>query len=312
MAKKKPYRFFLYLFARGAAAIVSLLPRKFLLGFARWVGWLAYAIVTRQREKVLRHLGIAYGAEKSTEEIHVLAARVMESAAVTAAEWLQLGKITSETIDQFVDFGETLNVLSALKSEGKGTIAVTGHLGNWELLAGALALKGFPMTVVARRIYYEPYNRWIEAIRSSVKVKVVYRDDSPRELLAALRRNEIIGLLPDQDVDSVPGIFVPFFGRPAYTPVAPVKIALKTGAPIIGGFLIRQPDDRYKLVLQDVIRPVVETTYDDAVRKYTELWMAGFEEAIRCWPEQWVWMHNRWKTQPGKTQEQKKVVSQNL
>jgi KDO2-lipid IV(A) lauroyltransferase len=157
-------------------------------------------------------------------------------------------------------------------------------------------MKGIPMTVVGRRIYYSPYNRWISDLRSSVRVKVLYQDANPRELLRCLKRNEVVGLLPDQDVDRFPGIYVDFFGRPAYTAVAPVKLALKTGAPILIGFLIRGPHNRYRLVLRGVLRPVIETTYEEAVEKYTIQWMNIFEGVIREYPEQWMWMHDRWKT----------------
>ena len=129
-------------------------------------------------------------------------------------------------------------------------------------------------------------------------MRTIYGEEAARELSRLLRKNEIVGILPDQDINSLKGVFVDFFGRPAYTPVAPVRLALSTGSPIVVNFLIRQPSGRYRLVLGEVIRPKIEATRDEAVRKYTEAWMKQFEEVIRRYPDQWAWMHNRWKTRP--------------
>ncbi|MFA6599711.1 MAG: lysophospholipid acyltransferase family protein [Candidatus Omnitrophota bacterium] len=298
MAKKKPYRFAVYLLARAAAAPVFWLPRRWALAFARLAGLAAYAFVWRQKRKVLAHLNLAYGASKSGAEIRAIGRQVFSHAAQTAVEILQFPKLDERKIDAFVDFASARSYLDAVLSEGKGVICLTAHLGNWELLAGALCTKGIPMTVVGRRIYYEPYQRWIVRIRESVKMRLVDRSEGAREILSCLKRGEVVGLLPDQDVDSLPGIWVDFFGRPAYTMTAPVKLSLKTGAPMVAGFLVREPGDRYRLVFSEAIRPVVETTFEEAVKKYTIRWMRDFEAVIRQYPGQWMWMHDRWKTRP--------------
>ena len=176
---------------------------------------------------------------------------------------------------------------------------MTAHLGNWELLPRMFGLEGFRGGVVGRRIYYEPYNRWIVGLRGSVGVQTIYQDEAVRQIHAHLKAGEIVGLLPDQDRDSVRGIFVDFFGRPAYTSVAPVKFAMASGAPILPAFMVRMPGNRYKLLLGNLIRPKIEEGDRTAsIRKYTEAWMKDFEEVIRRYPEQWGWMHDRWKTKP--------------
>lgn len=298
MAKKKPYRFVLYLFARGCARLFELLPRNAALYAAKFLGGAAFALVARQRDRALAHLRMAF-PDKPEDEIHRIAKEVFENMAMTSAELLQFGKLTPEKILEFVDTGDALKTYDRLLGEGKGLISMTAHLGNWELLAGIFGLKGYKGAVLARRIYYEPYNRWIVGLRAAVKVPTLYRDDSSREILKRLAAGEIVGLLPDQDIDSLKGIFVPFFGRPAYTPVAPVRIALSTGAPMLPNFLVREGVTRYKLVIGEVIRPE-SGDRDEAVRKMTENWMSQFEKVIRQYPEQWAWMHNRWKTTPKK------------
>lgn len=300
MAKRKFYRYPLYLLARTIGFLIWILPRPVMLWAAEKLGALAYHWVGRQREKALKHLRLAFGAEKTEPEIRRIAKAVFENLALTAGDILQFSKLDLEKLRRFVDCEEPLAVYRKLLEEGKGLISITAHLGNWELLAGSVFLNGLRGGVIARRIYYEPFNRWIVGLRLAVKVHTVYRDQSVREILKVLSRNGIAGILPDQDVDRVKGIFVPFFGRPAYTAVAPVKLALASGAPIVVSYLIRTSRERYRFMVQDVIRPKIETTREEAVRKYTALWTSRFEETIRQYPEQWAWMHDRWKTQPEK------------
>ncbi len=298
MAKKKPYRFVLYLVCRIGAGFVYLLPRLWALEFARRLGRLGFRAVIRQREKTLQNLEQAFGEEKSQAEKEALARKVFEHLAMTAAEVLQFPKLDRKKIEKIVEIGNAVEVYKSLLSEGKGLISVTAHIGNWELLAGTFFFKEFRGAVLGRRLYYEPYNRWLVGLRRSLNVRKNYRDQSSKDILKLLARNEIIGLLPDQDIESLKGIFVPFFGRPAYTPAAPVRLALASGAPIICNFLIRKPDGNYRIILGDIIRPVVKSTREEAIEEYTAQWMGNFEKVIRKYPEQWAWMHNRWKTQP--------------
>jgi KDO2-lipid IV(A) lauroyltransferase len=132
-----------------------------------------------------------------------------------------------------------------------------------------------------------------------VNVQTIYQDEAVRQVHKRLEAGEIVGLLPDQDRDSVRGIFVDFFGVPAYTSVAPVKFSMSSGAPILPAFMVRVSGDRYRLVLGNLIRPKIEQGDREAsIRKYTEAWMKDFETVIRQYPDQWGWMHDRWKTRP--------------
>lgn len=298
MAKKKPYRFVVYLLVRVLAGLLFLIPRSMILPLARVMGRAGFSLVGRQRRKTIEHLKMAYGSELPEPEIQRLGTKVFENLVMTSADWIQSAKWNPERIRRLVDTGSAFEKYRELLAEGRGLISLTAHIGNWELLAGIFGLSGFEGGVLGRRIYYEPYNRWIVARRQAMGVKTFYRDDPPRRLLEVLRRGEILGILADQDIDSLPGVFVPFYGMPAYTPTAPVKLAMASGAPILPNFLIREPGGRYRLFLSDPIRPVVETSREAAVKKYTAAWMAACESMIRRYPEQWVWMHDRWKTKP--------------
>ena len=108
----------------------------------------------------------------------------------------------------------------------------------------------------------------------------------------------MLGMLADQDIDSVEGIFVNFFGRPAYTPVGPVKISMASGAPIISCYMIRKKDGNYDFMVEDPIFVEKGDNRESSVRFYTEKWTLILESYIKKYPDQWVWMHRRWKTKP--------------
>jgi len=299
MAKYKPYRYPLYLLARLATGILLLLPRGLALALANGVGYLGYLLIPYQRAMILKNLKLAYKDEKSPSELNRIGSRVMGHMLRTALDFLLFSKLSPEKAARVVDAGEAFSLCKDILQEGKGLIIMTAHMGNWELLAGIFCMNGFPGAVIGRRIYYEPYNRWIIGLRRAVKVDTIYQDEAVRQVHKYLKAGEIVGLLPDQDRVNVRGIFVDFFGVPAYTTVAPVKFAMTMGAPILPAFMVRMPGNRYKLELGTLIRPKIEGGDRQAsIRKYTEAWMKDFEIMIRRYPEQWGWMHDRWKTRP--------------
>ncbi len=311
MAKRRFYRYPLYLLTRLGAGLLLILPRSWALALANGVGYLGYRVVSRQRTKILENLKFVYGDTKSPVALEMIGRRVMGHMLQTAVDFLRFAVLSRDQAASFVDVGDAYSFCKDILQEGRGLIIMTAHVGNWELLAGIFGLQGFRGAVVGRRVYYEPYNRWIVGLRNAVGIQTIYQDEAVRQIHACLKAGEIVGLLPDQDRDSVRGIFVDFFGKPAYTSVAPVKFAMASGTPILPAFMIRMPRDRYKLLLGNLIRPKIEDNNRTAsIRKYTEAWMKDFDEVIRRYPEQWGWMHDRWKTKPGEvaTAEPKETV----
>lgn len=296
MAKHKPYRIFIYALARGLGAVLFILPRPWILAFARGLGSFAFQIVPKHRDETIRNLTTAFGNEKSSEEIKELAKNVFQNLAQTAAEVLQFPKWKKIQPEQIIDFGDAPQKYRDLLAEGKGLITITSHLGNWELLGGIPAMKGFKSKAIARRLRDPRFQRWVESLRYSIGVDLIYRDDSPKKIFQCLKNGAALGLLPDQDIAGLKGVFIDFFGKPAHTSIAPVKLSLSTGAPIACVFLVRTPGNHYKIIFKNAIRPKIETTDAEALQKYTALWMKDVESVIREYPEQWGWMHNRWKT----------------
>lgn len=295
--KNKPHRFYLYILLRAGMLLLAVIPRRAAQPLAWLVGRAAYRLLGRYRDKTRRHLKTAFGQEKTDAELDRMASGVFSNLAQTAVDWVSYPALSSAKKDRLIRADKKdVERIRKIVEERHGFIVVTPHIGNWELL-GAWLVRFAPLTALARRIYYEPFNRVIVDLRSRWGVRTMYRDDSPKEILKTLKAGEIVGILPDQDVRDVDGVFVSFFGRPAYTPTGPVRLALSSAAPIVMPYVIRD-GGAYRVIVDGPIRVQMRGTRDETVRFYTEEWTRAFENIIRRYPDQWVWMHDRWKTRP--------------
>jgi KDO2-lipid IV(A) lauroyltransferase len=174
---------------------------------------------------------------------------------------------------------------------------LTAHFDNWELLGASLALNGYPLNVVAREVRSEKLQQLVKAHREAVGMKVIYRGASLKSGLRCLKRNEILAILADVDTKS-DGVFVDFFGRLAYTPIGPVAIALKTQALIVPAFIIRQPDDSHRVVIEKPLKLQITGQKNIDIQVNTQLFTKVIESYVRRYPTQWIWMHPRFKTRP--------------
>jgi KDO2-lipid IV(A) lauroyltransferase len=187
--------------------------------------------------------------------------------------------------------------LDAALARGQGVVFVTGHVGNWEVLARRLTLAGYRMAAVAKEASDPRTTALIEGLRRQGGLEVIWRGapGAARQMLKTLRGNGLLGLLIDQDT-SVQSVWVPFFGHLAKTPRAAADLALRTGAVPLLGFAVREGPGRYRVELHDVELPAGDG--EAAAVELTTRLTAGIEACIRRHPEQWVWMHQRWKSPP--------------
>jgi KDO2-lipid IV(A) lauroyltransferase len=188
--------------------------------------------------------------------------------------------------------------LDAALKKGRGVVVLTAHLGNWELLASFLRSNGYDGAVIVKKLYFSKFNKIIMRLRDLYKAQVIYRDESPKKMIKILKEGKILGLLADQDIDSLTGVFVNFFGRPAYTPIAPVKLGMVNSSCIVPVFVIRKPDDTYMVSADSPIEFQEDDDKDLVMKKYTQKWTLVLEKYVRKYPDQWVWVHDRWKTVP--------------
>jgi KDO2-lipid IV(A) lauroyltransferase len=285
----------MYLGFQGLQALVQPLPLRLVRVVGRALGALAYALLGEQRRLAAAHLEYAWGASLSAAQRSRIVRGVFRNLGQTAMEWLVLPRFSKEDLQRLIDV-QGLEHLRAALSRGNGVIMVTGHLGNWELLPVCLRELGFEGGVLARRLRYPEYESFLIKLRGARGIPTFARG-SIKEVAKLLRANQIVGVLTDQDTNSLEGVFVEFFGHPAYTPVGPSALSMITGSPILPCFVVRE-GARFRLVIEP---PVAVPPLEDRARTLTAMtqaWSRTIESYIRRYPDQWVWMHRRWKTQP--------------
>ncbi len=286
----------IYALARLVLAFTRLLPWRLALGFGAALGRLGYHLARGARRDALTHLALAF-PELAGGERRRLARQVFAHLGRAAAEWACVRRLPD--ITRYVRLvPESLDLLRSLLSRGRGIIFVTAHAGNWELMALALARSGLPVFTIGKKSYDPRFTRLIDETRRLGPVQTLWRGepDLPSRMREVLAAGNILGLLIDQDT-RVPGAFVPFFGRPAHTPVAAAALARETGAPLVTGFNFRVPEGGYQVVVEEF-----PTSSDpeprQAIAADTAALTLRIERHIRAHPSEWVWMHRRWKTRP--------------
>ncbi len=279
-------------------ALASVLPWHLGVALGGWLGGLTYFLLPGARRRALAHVAVAFPGGGGKTRHRAIARRSFVNLGRSAFEVLMLSRRSHPPIERLCAI-EGEERLKAALAAGRGVIFLTGHLGNWELMAALVTRRGYPASVVATPVYDPRLDRLLVDARARHGVHTISRGSpsASRHLLSGLRRNAILGMLIDQDTD-VDGVFVPFFGRPAYTPSGPAALALKTGAAVIFGFILREGASRHRLILQGPIELI--RTGDPArdIRENTARFTREIEQWIRSHPDHWVWMHNRWKRQP--------------
>ncbi len=281
----------------GLTAIIRLFARvvPYRIGVAAGgaIGFLCYYLLRRERSRAVRHLGLAFGNRESSW-IRRTARR----------NFIHLGKALLEVmlmsprhLSRLVDLDGEENLQKAL-AQKRGVIWVTGHIGNWELMAQKVAQR-YALSVIAAPIEPEPVNDMIVALRAGMGVRTILRSrpGAAKELIRAFRENRILGILIDQDTD-VESAFVDFFGRPAWTPTAAASMAIKFGAPIVFGYIQRGRGGRHRIAVEGPLPLAVTDDTDKDIIANTAMLTKKIEHVVQQNPEQWVWMHRRWRRQP--------------
>lgn len=228
----------------------------------------------------------------TAEERARIADGVFASIARLLAVFARFPLLDRKNISEWIRY-EGLEHYHAAKARGKGVLFATAHLGNWELSAFAHALMTEPMNIVVRPLDDAGLDTSVERYRQLSGNRIISKRDAARGIVRALRNNEAVGILIDQNTTPEEGVFVDFFGRKACAGTAFAKIAAHTGAAVIPGFALWSEQER-KYVLR--FYPPVEVTGD--VLDDTQRIQSVIETVIREHPEQWLWIHRRWKTRP--------------
>ena len=296
MAKKKPHRIVIYALFRVLSFFVFILPIKFGLRIGGCLGWSCFCVLKKARKRALDNLDIAFASSKSVEEKGLIARGVFENLGKSFVEVISLAKFNKGNINRYIAC-KGIEAVEGLIRQGKGGIVLSGHFGNWELMAHYFAIKGYKVNVVARRVRMEQVERFLARVRKRHGVNILYRDSSAKEVLTVLRRNEFIGMMPDQDMRSVSGVFVDFFGRKAYTPNGPAVLNFLTKVPIIPCFMVRKGFG-HEILIGNPIELAATGDREKDILENTQRYTKVIESYVRRFPAQWVWFHERWRTRP--------------
>lgn len=282
-----------WLFVHG----MRLLPRKMARTIGAAIGAIAFRTLGRLRRVGIRNLELAFPQMTDRNRQAILRSEY-RNLGFLLAEFCKMPDYTAETASRFIRYEGLENYLEAQK-HGKGVLVLTGHLGAWELSSFYHSLMGMPMGMVIRRLDNPLVDEFVNRIRCLHGNRVIHKDDFARGLIASMRAGETVGILMDTNMTPPQGVFVPFFGGLACTASGMARIAAKTGAAVVPGFLLwEKSEQRYVLHFGEELS-VIRTgdAEQDAVAN-TASFTAAIETYIRQYPEQWLWLHRRWKTRP--------------
>ena len=271
------------------------LSRPAALRLGRRLGWVYGALIRHHRADALAALRHSL-PERTAPECRRLLDAVYRNLAVNYVEVLRLAGGADDDLRQLVTF-EGEEIVQAALRRGQGALVLTAHLGNFDLLAMFSAQRGYPLTIVSKEIKNPVINDLWMRLRERYGVKIVRSHNSLRGCLRALKNDGLLGFILDQNRPRGQGVFVTFFGRPACTTPGLAFISAVARAPVIPAFIHRTADDRHHLRILPAIEPPADRGAGSLLRA-TQQYTTVIEQEIRRHPDQWIWMHRRWKTQP--------------
>jgi KDO2-lipid IV(A) lauroyltransferase len=276
---------------------VRLLPRRLARTAGVAISAVAFRALRRLRRVGLRNLELAFPGITAGERETILRSEY-RNLGLLLAEFCKMPGYTAATASRFIRYEGLENYLRA-RERGKGVLVLTGHLGAWELSSFYHSLMGMPMGMVIRRLDNPLVDEFVNRIRCLHGNRVIHKDDFARGLIASMRAGETVGILMDTNMTPPQGVFVPFFGVLACTASGMARIAEKTGAAVLPGFLLwEQREQKYVLHFGEELEIVHTEDAEQDVLTNTATFTAAIERYVRQYPDQWLWMHRRWKTRP--------------
>jgi KDO2-lipid IV(A) lauroyltransferase len=276
---------------------VRLLPRRLARAVGAAIATSAFHGLGRLRKVGVRNLELAF-PEKTASDRAAILRSVYGNLGYLLAEFCKMPGYTAESASGFIGY-EGLENFRRARERGKGVLVLTGHLGAWELSSFYHSLMGMPMGMVIRRLDNPLVDAFVNRIRCLHGNRVIHKDDFARGLIASMRAGETVGILMDTNMTPPQGVFVPFFGVPACTASGMARIAAKTGAAVVPGFLLWEASEqRYVLRFGEELEVVHTGDAERDALVNTAGFTAAIEVYVRRYPEQWLWMHRRWKTRP--------------
>ena len=280
---------------RGLNIIFHFMPIEINLWIGRRLGGIAFFVNKKRRLIAYANLKAAFAKEKSPKELRYITKGIYINLVQSFVEMLSLTKVSKSYVNKYVEVVNMERIENAARS-GRGTILLTAHFGDWELSSMVSAMKGFPITVLAREQKMKRLNELLNRLRESKGCRVVRKGLSTKLILKELYEKDMVGILSDQDAGKT-GTFVKFFGRPTSAHIGPFDIAKHTDSIILPNFIVREHGPFHKLYLEEYIEMRGVDT-EEGLKNSLQKYMSLLETYIRKYPAQWLWLHKRWKSTP--------------
>lgn len=274
------------------------MPRGILLAWHSFLGRTIFFMARSLRQSTLANLKIAFGSEKNDAELKKIGSDLFSNLSKTVTDYALLWRLKSrEEFAKYFSFEGEENLVNALK-KGKGAICLVPHTTGWEFSAIMPPILGYTTFAVSSKIHNPALNKLMIELRQSRGMRNITRDHCFDKLVEGLDNGECLILMIDQDGVVIKGEFLSFFGKIAYTPVGSSRLALETGAPVVPMYTVRTENNKYlfKILPEIPFEKTGDTARD--ITQNTQNHNDAIEAIVRQYPDQWLWIHDRWATTP--------------
>lgn len=282
-----------YLAARAAALVFQLLPHRAAVRLGGRVGRAAGVVLTGRREVVRTNLEIAFADTYDRAQREELTDRIFDNLGRTIAEIARFPRLSKAKILSLVT-AEGTDSFREVQEHGRGAILAGSHIDNWELMGAYVNALGYPVDFMVRGQHNPYFDRYLTRLRASGGVKVIHSERGMKDVIRALKDNRQVAMIADQH-GGVGGVLTTFFGRTVSVPRAPAALAVKFGAPILTGYIVRNPDDSHHFHVDPPLYPDPQADPEAETVRLTRIYTERIEQSIRLRPELWLWTHRRFK-----------------
>ena len=283
------------------SSVMTKMPLWFSYSIANAIVLLSYLFTGKQRRIAKENLKLAFGNQKTPQEIKKLIKSNLIYIAKSALETIALID-NPKLLLKHVSLSGKGNLDRAL-SKGHGVVILSAHFGNFPVMVTRLALERYKTNLVLRHLRDEKVDKLLLEKRNRLGIDSIYnkpRTECVNKCIDALKKNELVVIQIDQNFGSGGGVFVDFFGRKAATPTGPVVFALRAKASIVPVFIVRQDNSDHVVIVEKEFDIEEKATYDETVQHNIARLTKIIEGYIRKYPQEWSWIHKRWKTEPPK------------
>ncbi|OGP29922.1 MAG: hypothetical protein A2022_09510 [Deltaproteobacteria bacterium GWF2_42_12] len=272
------------------------LPLQVNLRIGRVIGRLGFYLDKKHRDIAIRNITTAFGDTKTANELYVLAKKAFENLGMNSMEFCRLPWLTEKNLAGYIECDGFENFKKAY-DKGQGVIFLTGHFGNWELMAIFYALKGYPVDIIVRDLDNPVVDEFIRWVRTRAGNRTISKGRSMRELMRVLSKGGIVGVLLDQNVTWSEGVFVNFFNQLACTNKGTALLALASNAAVVPTFIVRERKGHRIIIGEEITLVNTGDRANDQLNN-TAIFTRVIEDFVKKYPEQWFWLHQRWKSRP--------------